>query len=33
MDKISGKLTVLFEEPFWVGIFERQDGKNMKHVG
>ncbi|MDC9488810.1 DUF2992 family protein, partial [Clostridioides difficile] len=26
MDKISGKLTVLFEEPFWIGIFERQDG-------
>lgn len=28
MDKISGKLTVYFEEPFWVGIFERMfDGK------
>ena len=23
MDKVSGKLTVFFEEPFWVGIFER----------
>ena len=23
MDKTSGKLTVLFEEPFWVGVFER----------
>ena len=23
MDRASGKLTVLFEEPFWVGIFER----------
>ena len=22
MDKISGKLTVFFEEPFWVGVFE-----------
>lgn len=22
MDKISGKLTVYFEEPFWVGVFE-----------
>ena len=22
MDKVSGKLTVYFEEPFWVGIFE-----------
>ena len=28
MDKVSGKLTVFFEEPFWVGIFEHiQDGK------
>lgn len=23
MDKTNGKLTVLFEEPFWVGVFER----------
>ena len=23
MDKISGSLTVFFEEPFWVGVFER----------
>lgn len=23
MDKVSGKLTVLFEEPFWIGVFER----------
>lgn len=22
MDKISGRLTVFFEEPFWVGVFE-----------
>ena len=28
MDKASGKLTVHFEEPFWVGVFERiEDGK------
>lgn len=28
MDKMSGKLTVFFEEPFWVGVFERvSDGK------
>ena len=28
MDKVSGKLTVYFEEPFWIGIFERiEDGK------
>lgn len=23
MDKGSGRLTVFFEEPFWVGVFER----------
>jgi hypothetical protein len=23
MDRTSGKLTVFFEEPFWVGVFER----------
>ena len=28
MDKISGKLMVFFEDPFWVGVFERvSDGK------
>ena len=28
MDKSCGKLTVYFEEPFWVGVFERiADGK------
>ncbi len=28
MDKVSGKLTVFFEKPFWVGVFERvSDGK------
>ena len=28
MDKVVGKLTVYFEDPFWVGIFERiDDGK------
>lgn len=28
MDKVSGKLTVFFEAPFWVGVFERvADGK------
>ena len=28
MDKVSGKLTVFFEEPFWVGVFEQvSDGK------
>ena len=28
MDRGSGKLTVYFEDPFWVGVFERiRDGK------
>lgn len=28
MDKVSGKLTVYFEDPFWVGAFEEiKDGK------
>ena len=28
MDKVIGKLTVFFEEPFWVGVFEHvEDGK------
>ena len=28
MDKVSGKLTVFFEEPFWVGVFDCvSDGK------
>ena len=28
MDKVSGRLTVFFEAPFWVGVFERiSDGK------
>ncbi len=28
MDKVSGKLTAFFEEPFWVGVFERvSDGE------
>ena len=28
MDKVSGKLTVFFEDPFWIGVFERlSEGK------
>jgi len=28
MDRVSGKLTVYFEDPFWIGVFERiEDGK------
>ena len=29
MDKMVGKLTVYFEAPFWVGIFERIDGDKL----
>lgn len=27
--EVSGKLTVLFEEPFWVGIYERADDEGL----
>lgn len=28
MNKVTGKLTVFFEKPFWVGVFERvEDGR------
>lgn len=28
MDKVSGKLIVFFEDPFWIGVFEHiEDGK------
>ena len=29
MDKVSGKLTVFYEEPFWVGVFERISGGRL----
>ena len=29
MDEHSGRLTVFFEEPFWVGVFERIDGDEL----
>ena len=29
MDKVNEKLTVYFEEPFWVGVFERIDGGKL----
>ena len=29
MKKISGKLTVFFENPFWVGIFENFENNNL----
>lgn len=30
MDKIVSRLTVFFENPFWVGIFEVESGKNYE---
>ncbi|MBD5472210.1 MAG: YjdF family protein [Lachnospiraceae bacterium] len=29
MDKTSGKLTVYFEDPFWVGVFERVSDEKL----
>ena len=29
MDKVLGKLTVFFEEPFWVGVFERVSDRKL----
>ena len=29
MDKVTGKLTVYFDDPFWVGIFERSEGSKL----
>ena len=29
MDKVTGKLTVYFDDPFWVGIFEINEGNNL----
>lgn len=30
MEKITTRLTVFFENPFWVGIFEREYGRNYE---
>ncbi|MGN0355200.1 MAG: YjdF family protein [Muricoprocola sp.] len=29
MDKVSGKMTVYFEEPFWVGVFEHIENEKL----
>ncbi len=29
MDRVTVKLTVFFEEPFWVGVFERTEGGRL----
>lgn len=30
MDKVSGSFTLLFENPFWIGVFESECGKNYE---
>lgn len=29
MEKVTCKLTVLFENPFWIGLFERKEGRSL----
>ena len=29
MERVSGRLTVCFEDPFWVGVFERIEDKKL----
>lgn len=29
MEKVKVTMTVLFEEPFWIGIYEREDGRKL----
>ena len=29
MDKVTGKLTVFFEEPFWIGVCEHVEGRKL----
>lgn len=29
MDSVRGRLTVYFEDPFWVGVFERTEGRKL----
>ncbi|MPM94563.1 putative protein YjdF [bioreactor metagenome] len=30
MDKVSGSFTLLFENPFWIGVLENESGKNYE---
>ena len=30
MDKVRGTFTVIFENPFWIGVFENECGKNYE---
>ena len=29
MDRVSGKLTIYYEDPFWVGVFERIENRKL----
>ena len=29
MDRVSGRLTLFFEDPFWVGVFERIENRKL----
>ena len=29
MDRVSGKLTIYFEDPFWVGVFEKIENRKL----
>ena len=29
MSKVSGRLTVYFEDPFWIGVFEKSEGQKL----
>lgn len=30
MNKVTGRLTVFFEDPFWVGVYEREEGGRLE---
>ncbi len=32
MEKVTCKLTVFFEDPFWIGLFERMEGRKLSAV-
>ena len=32
MDKVSGTFTVIFENPFWIGIFESESKKTIRRI-
>ena len=30
MEKVAVVFTVFFEEPFWCGVYQRQEGRNLE---